>query len=168
MNKLIIGLLAAALLAVHAPAADAAQPSPASGPPSASLAANPSLPPKPVKGEDVVATAKKYQGVPYKYGGTSPKGFDCSGFVMFVFNEHGKQLPRTADKQFETGTVVQVKNLKPGDLVFFTTTEKGASHCGIFVGYGKFIHASSSHGVMISALGDMYWRPRYLGARRVL
>ncbi len=153
MNKLIVGLLAAVLLAAYAPAA---------------LAAAPPLPPKPTRGEDVVATAKKHIGVPYKYGGTSPTGFDCSGFVQYVYGQHGKQLPRTADKQFETGTLVQARNLKHGDLVFFTTTEKGASHCGIFIGYGKFIHASSSRGVMISSLGDMYWKPRYLGARRIL
>ena len=168
MNKFLIGLLAAALLAGPNPAARAAQLPPGPGPAPAALAAKPPVPPKAVKGDAVVATAKKYLGVPYKYGGTSPKGFDCSGYVLFVFSQHGKQLPRTADKQYETGTSVPAKNLKPGDLVFFTTTEKGASHCGIFVGSGKFIHASSTHGVMISALGDFYWKPRYLGARRVL
>lgn len=168
MCKLLFGLLAAALLAGPLPAAQAASPPPAPAKPPAAHAAKPPAPPKAVKGEAVVATARKYLGTPYKYGGTNPKGFDCSGYVWFVFNEHGRKLPRTADKQYEAGTSVPAKNLKPGDLVFFTTAEKGASHCGIFVGDGKFIHASSSRGVMVSALGDIYWKPRYLGARRVL
>lgn len=166
MKKTLAVITAAVLLAVGSPAAGAAELSPA--PPPAPAAAKPALPPKPPKGKDIVATAQKYKGVPYKYGGTSPKGFDCSGFVMFVYNEHGKKLPRSADKQYETGKPVKPKDLSPGDLVFFTTTEKGASHVGIFVGDGKFIHASSSKGVIVSALKETYWKPRYLGARRVL
>jgi cell wall-associated NlpC family hydrolase len=123
---------------------------------------------KMTKGETITATAEKYKGVPYKFGGTSPKGFDCSGFVMYVFDKHGVKLPRTADKQFEKGRLVAYKNLQAGDLVFFTTYEKGASHCGIYVGKDKFIHASSSKGVMVSGLSEKYWKDKYLGARRVL
>lgn len=123
---------------------------------------------KPVSGEEIVATASKYKGVRYKYGGASPKGFDCSGLVWYVYKEHGYALPRTADKQFEHGKPVKTGDLRPGDVVFFTTTEKGASHCGIFTGQGKFIHASSSKGVIVTAMSDRYWKGRYLGARRML
>ncbi len=167
MHKALVGLLAAALLAAHPPVAHAAA-LPAPAPPPAALAAKQPPPPKAVKGEDIVATAKKYQGVPYRYGGASPQGFDCSGFVMFVYDRHGKKLPRAADKQYTAGKAVKPKDLRPGDLVFFTTTEKGPSHVGIFAGSGQFIHASSSRGVMISALADAYWKPRLLGARRIL
>jgi peptidoglycan endopeptidase LytE len=157
------------MLATCPPAAGAAGLAPASSPaPAAAKPAPPAKPPKPPTGKDIVATAQKYKGVPYRYGGASPKGFDCSGYVMFVYDQHGKKLPRAADKQFEAGKAVKAKDLAPGDLVFFTTTEKGASHCGIYTGDGKFIHASTSRGVMVSSLGDSYWKPRYLGARRVL
>jgi cell wall-associated NlpC family hydrolase len=118
--------------------------------------------------KEIVATAMKYKGVHYKFGGTTPKGFDCSGFVMYVFDKNGKKLPRTAGKQFEKGRLVSFKELKPADVVFFSTTGKGASHCGIYVGKGKFIHASSSRGVMVSPLSDNYWKKRYLGARRMI
>lgn len=120
------------------------------------------------KGEYITATAIKYKGVPYKFGGTSPSGFDCSGFVMYVFDKQGIKLPRTADKQFEKGKVVARKDLQIGDLVFFTTYEKGASHCGIYMGKENFIHASSSLGVTVTPLSNVYWKERYLGARRVL
>lgn len=119
-------------------------------------------------GKDIVTTAQKYKGTPYKYGGTTPKGFDCSGYVQYVYKQHGHTLPRTADKQFEAGASVKTNDLRPGDVVFFSTTEKGPSHCGIFVGQGRFIHASSSHGVMVSGLAEKYWKARYLGARRLL
>lgn len=124
--------------------------------------------PKFLKGETIVATANKYKGVPYLFGGASPKGFDCSGFLMYVFDQHGVKLPRTADKQYEKGKFVARKDLKVGDLVFFTTYEKGASHCGIYVGKDSFIHASSSLGVTVTPLSNVYWKARYLGARRVL
>ncbi len=169
VKKAFAVMLAAVFLAAGMPAAGAAELLPAADTaPAAAKPAPPAKPPKPPTGKDIVATAKKYLGVPYKYGGASPKGFDCSGFVMFVYNEHGKKLPRSADKQYKVGKAVKTKNLALGDLVFFTTTEKGASHVGIFVGGSKFIHSSSSRGVIISALGDMYWKPRYLGARRIL
>lgn len=120
------------------------------------------------KGDAIIATALKYKGVPYKFGGASPKGFDCSGLVWYVYGQHGKSLPRTADKQFDTGKKIAQKELMPGDVVFFTTYEKGASHCGLYIGTGKFIHSSSSKGVAIAALNDQYWKNRYLGARRII
>jgi cell wall-associated NlpC family hydrolase len=118
--------------------------------------------------ESIIATAKRYIGVPYRFGGVDPKGFDCSGYVQFVFNQHERKLPRSADVQYKAGKFVLRSQLQPGDLVFFTTYEAGPSHNGIYMGTGQFIHASSSRGVMISKLDDTYWKPRYLGSRRVL
>ena len=115
----------------------------------------------------VLSTAQKYINTPYVFGGTSPRGFDCSGYTQFVFKQQGQQLPRVADQQYLSGTAVAYNNLEPGDLVFFTTYAKGASHEGIYLGEGKFIHASS-HGVKISKLAEPYWQTRYLGARRVI
>ncbi len=117
----------------------------------------------------ILDTALSYRGVKYRFGGAAPNGFDCSGFVMYVFNKHGIKLPRTADRQFQTGNPVKgEKDLKPGDLVFFETYEKGASHVGIYQGNNQFIHASSSRGVTVSGLSETYYAKRYLGARRIL
>lgn len=117
----------------------------------------------------IISTALSYRGVKYRFGGATPVGFDCSGYVMYVYNKHGIKLPRTADIQYKAGRPVKgKKDLKPGDLVFFETYEKGASHVGIYQGNGKFIHASSSRGVMVSSLSEAYYAKRYLGARRVL
>ena len=117
----------------------------------------------------IIVTALSHRGVKYRFGGAAPTGFDCSGFVMYVYNRHGIKLPRTADKQYESGKKLKGKNdLKPGDLVFFQTYEKGASHVGIYQGNGQFIHASTSKGVTVNRLTDTYYAKRYLGARRVL
>lgn len=117
----------------------------------------------------LLSTALSFRGVKYRFGGASPNGFDCSGFVMYVFNQHGRKLPRTADKQFEVGKPIKRKQeLKAGDLVFFETYEKGPSHVGIYQGNDQFVHASSSRGVTVSRLSEYYYAKRYLGARRVL
>lgn len=116
----------------------------------------------------VVQSALRYQGVPYVFGGTSPSGFDCSGYVRFVFAQAGVYLPRSADEQYEVGYAVSYDNLQTGDLVFFTTYAYGASHSGIYLGNGKFISATSSRGVVIDRLDSGYWGARYIGARRVL
>ena len=116
----------------------------------------------------ILKTAAQYRGVPYVFGGTTPRGFDCSGYVQFVFAKHGIRLTRTADTQAKEGKFVSRKNLKPGDLVFFTTYEPGASHVGIYAGNQKFWNATSSRGIMLSDLNDSYWGPRYYTARRIL
>jgi cell wall-associated NlpC family hydrolase len=116
----------------------------------------------------IIATAKKYIGVPYVWGGSTPSGFDCSGFVQYVFKAHGIQLPRTSKQQYGVGTYVSKSNLKAGDLVFFDTEGNGVSHLGIYIGNNQFIHASSSKGVIITSLSNTYWAPRYYGAKRIL
>jgi peptidoglycan DL-endopeptidase CwlO len=118
---------------------------------------------------DVVGTALDLRGVPYKNGGTDPGGFDCSGFTQYVFAKYGISLPREVRDQFNTGTPVDRKTLEPGDLIFFTTTEPGASHVGIAVGGDEFVHAPSTSGVVrVERLSSSYWAPRFIGGRRVL
>jgi LysM repeat protein len=111
----------------------------------------------------LIAEGKKYIGVPYKWGGTTPQGFDCSGFLNYVFNKQGITIPRTVSAIWSAGTPVTAP--QKGDIVFFTTYAPGASHAGIFLGDNKFLHASSSVGVTISDLNNSYWKPRYLGAK---
>lgn len=115
---------------------------------------------------ELTRSALKFLGVPYVFGGTSTSGFDCSGYVQHVFATLGIALPRTADAQFDAGHRV-VGGMKPGDLVFFQTYEPGPSHVGIYLGGGKFVHASS-HGVMVSRLSESYWAARFIGAKRFL
>lgn len=113
-------------------------------------------------------SAKSYIGTPYKWGGTTTSGFDCSGFIQRSFKDVGISLPRTTGQQYAMGTAVAKKNLQAGDLVFFNTNGKGVSHAGIYVGSNNFIHASTSKGVMISSINDpYYWGKRYIGAKRV-
>ena len=116
---------------------------------------------------NILKTAYSMLGVPYMFGGISPGGFDCSGFVCYVFGKAGISLPRMADLQFEAVTHVPRSNLKTGDLVFFETYCPGPSHVGIYVGDGKFIHASCSKGISVAEVFTGYWGARYLGAGRV-
>ena len=120
-------------------------------------------------GDKIIATAKQYIGVPYVWGGSTPSGFDCSGFVQYVLRQHGISMPRTSKEQWNVGRAVSKGELKIGDLVFFANTyTTGISHLGIYVGNNQFIHASSSKGVIISSLDNTYWAPRYYGARRII
>ena len=117
----------------------------------------------------VIQTSMQYLGVPYVFGGTSPSGFDCSGYVRYVFAQAGISLPRMADEQYEVGYPVSTSELIPGDLVFFSTYTYGVSHVGIYLGEGNFIHAASSIGVSIASIYDpYYWGSCYVGARRIL
>jgi cell wall-associated NlpC family hydrolase len=116
----------------------------------------------------VLRTAYNMRGVPYVFGGTSPYGFDCSGFTQYAYSAAGYNIPRMADSQYYAFRKVSSGNLQPGDLVFFSTYAAGASHVGIYVGNGQFIHAGSSTGVTVSGLWDGYWGARYIGAARVI
>ncbi|MGN7179143.1 endopeptidase [Paenibacillus sp. FSL R5-0490] len=118
--------------------------------------------------DSIVKLAKQMQGVPYKWGGTTPKGFDCSGFLTYVYSEHGVKLPRTTADQYKTGESVSKGELLPGDIVFFTTYKPGASHAGIYTGDNKFIHADSDDGIMINSMDMSYYKSRYIGAKRVV
>lgn len=124
----------------------------------------------PVSGnvKEILTYANTFTGVPYKFGGTTPAGFDCSGYIRHVFQKVGVQLPRQADEQYTVGKKVEKQNLQPGDLVFFETYESGVSHSGIYIGDGQFISATSSSGVAVADIDDSYWGPRYVGAKRVL
>ena len=120
------------------------------------------------QGAQIVSTAKGLMGVAYVFGGTSPTGFDCSGLLQYVFKMNGLAIPRLADEQYQLGRKAQRNQLSAGDLVFFTTYTSGVSHCGIYVGDGKFLHASSSRGVTINSLDDEYWRARFVGAKNLV
>ena len=122
------------------------------------------------KAKKIIATAKKYIGTPYAMGGTTPKAFDCSGYMQYVFSRHGIRLPRTADEQYaRLGLHTKSRlELVPGDLVFFDTDATGISHVGLYLGGNEFIHASSSKGVRIDALDNAYWHPRYVGGNHIV
>ena len=121
-------------------------------------------------GYQIAALAKQFLGTPYVWAGRSPNGFDCSGFVYYILQTNGVNVPRMADEQFEVGIVVpRQQELQVGDLVFFETYEPGPSHVGIFIGNGQFIHASSSASeVVITPMSKPYYQARYLGARRLV
>jgi peptidoglycan DL-endopeptidase CwlO len=119
-------------------------------------------------GYSISSTALSLRGTPYRNGGVDPSGFDCSGFVQYVFEQHGVVMPRDTRRQFEVGAEVDPAALAPGDLVFFTTVAPGASHVGIVVGGDQFVHAPNSNGVVrVDHLSSQYWSSRFLGAKRV-
>lgn len=110
----------------------------------------------------------RYQGVPYRYGGTTSSGFDCSGFIRAAYREaFAHPLPRTTGEMVSLGQAVGRSQLQPGDLVFFDSNGQDG-HAGIFMGDDRFIHASSSQGVTESSLRTRYWRDRYSQARRLV
>ncbi len=122
----------------------------------------------------ILKDAEKYIGTPYKFGGNTSSGFDCSGFTVKVFDENDFKLPRRSSDQAEAGNKIDINEVKPGDLLFFATAGGSrVSHVGIVHDIGndgevKFIHASTSKGVIISSLNEKYWNKAYLHARRVL
>ncbi|MDP4182763.1 MAG: SH3 domain-containing protein [Bacillota bacterium] len=121
----------------------------------------------------LVAYAKKFLGVRYVYGGSSPNGFDCSGFVLYVFNHFGIDLERVAADQARQGSKVSRENLRPGDVIFFDTNggRNYVNHAGIYIGDGMFIHASSgsnAHKVTISDLSEGFYSNAYMTGRRFL
>ena len=121
-------------------------------------------------GQEIATFAQNYIGVPYVWGGTTPNGFDCSGFVQYVYKQYGYSLYRTANQQMGNGWSVGYSELLPGDLVFFGNTYSSyetATHVGIYIGGGDFVHAASG-GVKITALDSDYYAVRYVGARRIV
>ena len=127
--------------------------------------------PKPlpaVDGYAIAGTALSLRGSPYRNGGADPSGFDCSGFVYYVFAQHGIRVPRTVTQQFSMGHDVASSELRAGDLVFFSTDAPGASHVGMLIGGDEFVHAPSSSGdVRVERITARYWSSRFVGARRM-
>ncbi len=124
----------------------------------------------PTAGEVIAATAKQYLGCSYVYGGSSPSGFDCSGFTQYVLRLCGYSINRGAGGQVRNGVSVSRSELQPGDLVFFSEafTIDDVSHVGLYIGNGQFIHAENpSTGVVITDLSSSWYNARYVGARRV-
>ncbi len=116
----------------------------------------------------LVSTALDLQGISYRWGGSDLNGFDCSGFTQYVFARHGVALPREVHDQYGEGRSVRQREIRPGDLLFFSTTAPGASHVAIALGDDEFVHAPSSKGVVrVERLSSRYWAGRFVGARRV-
>jgi len=117
----------------------------------------------------VIDEASAWLGTPYKYGGSTRSGADCSGFVSTVYKTAaGRKLPRSSRDQAGAGNAVDINKAKPGDLLFFNTSGGGVSHVGIYLGNRTFIHASTSRGVIYSSLDEQYYKSRFLFARTVL
>ena len=155
MHHRLAGLVVVAVVTaacVTSPARRPAGPRTDAGPPSSAL----------------TATALDMRGAPYRLGGETPTGFDCSGFTRYVFGRHGVSLPRVTADQFAIGEMVPRGDLRPGDLVFFSTVAPGPSHVGISLGGNEFVHAPTEHGVVrVERLTSSYWSRRYVGARRI-
>ena len=123
------------------------------------------------KGSEIVAYAMQFEGCPYVYGAAGPKSFDCSGLTKYVYAHFGYTLNRSASDQWYNGAAVSKSELQPGDLVLFNSgnRNKNATHVGIYIGGGEFIHASTSTtGVIISDLNSNYYTSVYVGARRIV
>lgn len=143
LRKVVVSLLSAVLLFAAAGSVSAAQ-------------------------TDLRKAVNEVVGTPYKWGGTTVAGFDCSGFILHIFNQFNVKLPRTSKSQALAGMKVAREDLRPGDLVFFNTDGRGISHAGIYIGGGEFAHSSSSRGVQISKISETYYDKRYVTARRVI
>ena len=171
-----LACLAAASAALAGCATTGATPAPfpRPAPPAVSSPVTPAVPdPAPkVLGKDlgyvVTGTALSLRGVPYRNGGVDPSGFDCSGFVGYVFGQNGVALPRTVSELYRSGHQVNGA-IEPGDLVFNATVAPGATHVGIAIGGDECVHAPSSTGeVRVERMSASYWSTRFVGARRVL
>jgi cell wall-associated NlpC family hydrolase len=162
--------------------ATAAAPAPAAAPTSPSVPTPQPFPGAPVvsatavspRGEraivtEVLDTARRFAGTPYRLGGTDPaSGFDCSGLVQYVFAQYDIDLPRTVAEQFHVGRKIGRRRIQAGDLVFFSTTGPGATHVGIALDDERFIHAPDTGAVVrVERLDSSYWSTRFRGARRV-
>jgi cell wall-associated NlpC family hydrolase len=156
----IVAVPAPKPVAAAKPAAPKPAPAPAPAAPELSVGGG---------GGTIVANAMKYQGYRYVFGGTSPAGFDCSGFVYYIHNHSGAPVGRGMWQQYNGGSHISVGALQPGDTVFFANTYMpGLSHDGIYIGNGQFIHASDERtGVTISSMNTSYWQAHYVGATRL-
>ena len=126
-----------------------------------------SLPASPT-GRAVAESALTYRGAPYRSGGASPTGFDCSGLVQYVFSRSGVRVPKTVREQVLLGRKVPTGKISAGDLVFFRTAGRKASHVGIAISKTSFVHAPNSRGaVRVERFSDGYWASRFVGARRL-
>jgi len=120
------------------------------------------------KGKEIANLAQSLVGSPYRYGGTSPKGFDCSGLVYYTHGKLGIRTPRTALQQYMSAKIIELNELHSGDLVFFTLDKNNVSHVGIYVGKGRFIHApKSGKQVAVNNLNDDFWQPRIVSGGRL-
>ncbi len=119
--------------------------------------------------KNIIEDTYRYLGVPYVWGGETPSGFDCSGFVYYMFNEHGINMPReTSRTLFTKGTTIDRNNLQPGDLVFFAVKKPGVvSHVGFYVGNNNYISATSTKGIEVYSVDSPYWGKYYYGAKRI-
>ena len=148
------------------PSPDAPAPAPAPGSPPAT----PSEAPDAYAGDGftIAGAAMRLRGTPYRSGGTDPRGFDCSGFVRYVYGLYGITLPRLVHEQYGAGEKIRLEDLEPGDLVFFVTEGRHVSHVGIAIGGDRFVHAPNSRGVVrVDSLATGYWGEHVAGARRV-
>jgi len=122
--------------------------------------------------ENILLNAKKYLGGKYVWGGTNPKGFDCSGYVQYIYKKEGIAIPRTAYEQSKVGKEVSRYDLKKGDLLFFLTDKKRGipiTHVGMYIGDGKFIHAASKRlGIIITSLEKSRYRSLFVKATRII
>lgn len=113
-----------------------------------------------------ISVAKSKLGVPYQWGGMSTNGFDCSGLIKYSYGKAGKSLPRTSAEMYKKGT--RVSSLQPGDLMFFAPNKASRpTHASIYIGNGQMIQSASSKGVSIANTNNTYWKPKYIGAKRI-
>jgi cell wall-associated NlpC family hydrolase len=113
-----------------------------------------------------ISVAKSNMGVKYKWSGNNPNGFDCSGLVTYSYSNAGVKLPRTAAEMYNVGT--KVTSYQPGDLLFFATSGgRKVTHVAIYIGNGQMIHSATSKGVSIASINNSYWKPRFIGAKRI-
>jgi len=119
----------------------------------------------PLKRKQIINTATQYIGTPYRHGGATPSGFDCSGYVFYVYNKNGIQIPRSTAQQYTKGQKIPYKMAQPGDLLFFRINMNTISHVGIYVGNDTFVHApSSGKYVRYDSINNTYWKKRFCGA----
>ena len=174
MTRLLVVVCFAASLAACASSGVVYTPKPfpvpgTSGPVAVPAPAPDASVPAPADGYALSGTALSLRGAPFRMGGVDPaSGFDCSGFVRYVYQQHGVAMPREVREQFRVGKNIERSRLEPGDLVFFSTVAPGASHVGIMIGGDQFIHAPSERGVVrVESLTQQYWASRFIGAKRV-